>query len=211
MKIFKFSIITISLIFLLVSTIKYVDAEGGKSKECTDADVRGFHNGDSKTSYEADDDKEIEGVCIKSGVNMFDDGHSGKITDNGEYEDACYKVSGIGTDSLTVKKLFDGRECQDLSHLDIYLTDKDDGDDDDDDDDRDDDRDDDDDDDDDRDDDRDDDDDDDDDRDDDDDDVLGALNELPKTGPTSALSILGFVFTGLGSLIKLSKYRFLRS
>jgi len=44
------------------------------------------------------------GVCIKSGKNMFDGNHS-SILDNGNFggiDDACYTVSGGGTDKVTV-------------------------------------------------------------------------------------------------------------
>jgi hypothetical protein len=119
--IFGSGLFFIALISLSVGA-KPVRADGGKTKECRDASIRSYQSGnDSQITYNAPEDKVISGVCIKSGVNMFGDSHSGPLG-NGTYEDGCYLVEGAGTGSLAVKKLKDGPDCQDISHLDIYLS-----------------------------------------------------------------------------------------
>ncbi len=100
-----------------------IHASGGKNDECEDAQVRSFESGsDSEMTYSAPDGKVIDGVCIKSGVNMFDDKHSQSLG-NGTYENGCYIVEGVGTSSVTVRRTNEGRDCQGLSHLDIYTSD----------------------------------------------------------------------------------------
>src|SRR5690606_29198955 len=39
----------------------------------------------------------VTGVCIKSGSNMFDDNQHSGVLGNGTYEDGCYTVSGVGS------------------------------------------------------------------------------------------------------------------
>ena len=64
------------------------------------------------------------GVCIKSG-----DLHTGPLA-NGAYDgagnpvapgspSACYVVSGVGTQTVTVTRVGDGPNCQAISHIDV--------------------------------------------------------------------------------------------
>ena len=103
---------------IILSNIIDISAVNLKD-ECHDAQTK-VELGEAKEfSYNLDDDNVIGGICIKSGVNMFDDSHSG-ILGNGIFEDGCYTISGIGTKSVDVKKNFDTPQCQDLSHIEIY-------------------------------------------------------------------------------------------
>ena len=101
-----------------------VYAQGGRNAECEDAQVGGYDAGTGSAKvYTNTSGQVVSGVCIKAGTNMFEgDGHSG-ILGNGTYETACYTILGVGTGSLTVTKNFSSDSCQDISHLDIYLTD----------------------------------------------------------------------------------------
>ena len=65
-----------------------------------------------------DDGHIATGVCIKSGVNMFGGGHS-DILGNIPRLDECYAISGIGTQTVTVHRLYDANWCQGISHIDI--------------------------------------------------------------------------------------------
>jgi hypothetical protein len=88
-------------------------ADGGG---CTDAQ----HNvqGTSSTiSFTAPSGGTIDGICIKSGN---DSKHSGRLG-NGTFDD-CYQVSGVGSTTATVTKLGVGPTCQEISHIDIYVT-----------------------------------------------------------------------------------------
>jgi hypothetical protein len=113
---------TIAASFLLVKSTG-VSANPGKKSQCADADYRSYESGDEdEMVFQASEGEEVTGVCIKSGINMFDSGHSG-VVGNGTYEDGCYLVEGVGTSEVKVTRLKEGRYCQGLSHLDIYTKD----------------------------------------------------------------------------------------
>jgi hypothetical protein len=98
-----------------------ISANGGKNGECEDAQVKSVENGsENEISYSAASGNIVEGVCIKSGANMFGDKHSESLG-NGTYENGCYEVSGVGTTSVSVKRLKDSKDCQGISHIDIYV------------------------------------------------------------------------------------------
>jgi hypothetical protein len=69
----------------------------------------------------------VTAVCIKSGTAA---GHTGPLQ-NGFYDgegdpaseaDACYEVSGVGTDTVTVERVGDpSSECQAISHIDVLF------------------------------------------------------------------------------------------
>lgn len=121
--IFKTLIAISVLAFGLIALTSTAHANGGKNDECEDAQVSSYESGGgSEMSYNASDGKVIDGVCIKSGNNMFGDKHSESLG-NGTYEDGCYIVEGVGTSNLTVKRVKDGPNCQGLSHLDIFTSD----------------------------------------------------------------------------------------
>ena len=97
---------------------KQVSADGGN---CEDADYGSITGDEDEVEYEVEEDEIITGVCIKSGSNMFEDGHSG-ILDNGDYEeDDCYSVSGVETNEIEVERNWEGRFCQGISHIDLYV------------------------------------------------------------------------------------------
>jgi hypothetical protein len=67
----------------------------------------------------------VQGVCIRTGTA----GHSG-VLGNGTFDgafnpvasgsaDACYVVAGVGTQEVTVTRVGDGPDCQDISHVDV--------------------------------------------------------------------------------------------
>lgn len=120
MKLFKFVFIGCLVAFFSLANLNAVHAEGGRNGECEDADVGGLHGSGDSVKYEADSGRVVEGVCIKAGNDSFGDGHSEKITDNGVISH-CYKISGIGTDSVKVSRTADGKDCKEISHVDIYL------------------------------------------------------------------------------------------
>ena len=90
-------------------------ATGGGCNDANEAGIRG----DPIASHDAASDI-VTGVCIKSGVNMFNGGHSG-ILDNGTFENGCYQVSGVGTSEVTVERISqESSTCQAISHIDVY-------------------------------------------------------------------------------------------
>jgi hypothetical protein len=93
-------------------------AHGGQNAECKDVPDVESGSGSLKT-YTAPSGQVVTGVCIKSGTNMFSDSHSG-VLGNGNYENNCFVVSGIGTQTVTVTKIGSGNNCQDISHIDVY-------------------------------------------------------------------------------------------
>lgn len=111
---------------LFVSSLGYKSslAVGGRNDECVDAQTTGYDGGtEDSRSFTTPGGEVISGVCIKSGPNMFGDGHSEALGSNSNYElNDCYTVSGIGTTSVTVTRNFDSSECQGISHIDIYYS-----------------------------------------------------------------------------------------
>lgn len=107
---------------LLVNSL--VGASGGDNDECEDAQETSFEDGDEdEMEYTAPEGQIVTGVCIKSGNNMFLDGHSESLED-GDYEDGCYTIEGVGTDTIVVERNFESKTCQGISHLDIYTDDQ---------------------------------------------------------------------------------------
>ena len=94
-----------------------VSADAGK---CNDA-PGSANTTNNFASLTAPSGKVVNSICIKSGSNMFGDGHSDRLTTNTTYENGCYEVTGIGSQTVTVKKVGSGNNCQDLSHVDVYF------------------------------------------------------------------------------------------
>ena len=69
---------------------------------------------DDERSFTASSNEIVTGVCIKAGA-----GHSDLITADGIYENGCYEVEGIGTQTVTVTRLIAGPDCPGISHLDV--------------------------------------------------------------------------------------------
>lgn len=102
-------------------TIGVSDGNGSPA-EClgSSANVIGSIVGsDNLVVYAVPPGYEVDGVCIKSGENMFDGATHSGLLGNGVYEDDCYRVSGVGTNSVTVERLREGPDCQGISHIDV--------------------------------------------------------------------------------------------
>ena len=69
---------------------------------------------DDERAFTASSNEIVTGVCIKAGA-----GHSDLITADGIYENGCYEVEGIGTQTVTVTRLIAGPDCPGISHLDV--------------------------------------------------------------------------------------------
>lgn len=107
----------------LIARPTTVVADGGPNDECEDAYATSIVAGTgSEKSYTTGQDWLIvTGVCIKSGSGMFGDSHS-EALGNGTYENSCYQVTGVGTNTVTVMKIGSGSACKDISHIDVYVT-----------------------------------------------------------------------------------------
>lgn len=97
------------------------EASGEGSPAACDTGIQASGTQDSQ-SFTASSGQVVNGVCIKSGSNMFlPDNHSG-VLGNGTYENGCYRVSGVGTQSVTVQRIgTPSDECQGLSHVDVIV------------------------------------------------------------------------------------------
>jgi hypothetical protein len=93
-------------------------AHGGQNHECSDAIEVNPVNGNLAT-YTAPTGT-ISSVCIKSGSAMFG-GEHGMFSSDQTYSN-CYAISGIGTSTVTVTRVGSGKNCQELSHIDVYTT-----------------------------------------------------------------------------------------
>jgi hypothetical protein len=99
----------------------YADGEGSPDA-CLDttANVHGSVEGtDDLVTKDVGAGNVVTGVCIKSGSNMFDGKKHSEVLVNGTYEDACFKVEGVGTQTVTVTRLSSGPDCQEISHIDV--------------------------------------------------------------------------------------------
>ena len=103
-------------------TQSFADGNGSPTECLTAVDVQNDNPVLNSVSYTDPEGYAVTGVCIKSGNNMFGGTmHSGVLTQNGDYENGCYTVSGIGTATVTVTHNGSGRNCQDISHIDIVV------------------------------------------------------------------------------------------
>lgn len=78
--------------------------------------------GDPVATFDAGADNIVDGVCIKSGANMFGGNQHSNVLGNGTYENGCYKVEGVGTQTVTVTRLLSGPNCQGISHIDVIVS-----------------------------------------------------------------------------------------
>jgi hypothetical protein len=120
---YKYKVI---LILSILSAVLFISkgnayAVGGRNGECVDADITGYTDVSDNFKYKTQEGNVVEGVCIKAGNDMFGDGHSSKLTENGTYE-GCYKISGLGTGKLSIVRISDGSNCKEISHLDFYFS-----------------------------------------------------------------------------------------
>jgi hypothetical protein len=80
---------------------------------------------DDLATHTVDAGNIVTGVCIKSGQEL---GHTDPLVD-GTYDGngnpvapgptACYTVSGVGTQTVTVTRVGTGSDCQAISHIDV--------------------------------------------------------------------------------------------
>ena len=113
---------------MMIASAAAVQADGNDSpNDCltTQSNVEsGTLNSGDEAVYTADADKVVDGVCIKSGDDAFEDKqHSVLITDNGVYGNGCYTVAGIGTQSVSVTRT-QSNDCKNISHIDVIVADK---------------------------------------------------------------------------------------
>lgn len=95
-------------------------AHGGSNDECENGNDINPVNSNLAT-YTAPNGQIVTGVCIKAGNKPFGDGHSDILT-NGTYDNGCFTVSGVGTQTVTVVRNFDSNTCQGISHIDVYVS-----------------------------------------------------------------------------------------
>lgn len=116
-----FIILAIALFLILSPSFSGQPVTQAAAGECEDAQAQSITGTDDLITFSAPSGNTITGVCIKSGENMFDDGHSGQLG-NGTFE-SCYTVSGVGTGTVTVSRTgTPSSECQGLSHIDVYYS-----------------------------------------------------------------------------------------
>lgn len=99
----------------------YADGSGSPDA-CLDttANVHGSVEGtDDLVTKDVGAGNVVTGVCIKSGDNMFGEDKHSQVLNNGTYENGCFKVEGVGTQTATVTRLGSGPECQGISHIDV--------------------------------------------------------------------------------------------
>jgi hypothetical protein len=113
-----FTAAAIALALVLVAGGSPASADGDGSPSVCQTELQASGDGDLQT-FTADDGKIVDGVCIKAGQL-----HTGVLSD-GLYEDECYEVSGVGTQTVVVERVGEaGRECQEISHVDVLVTDE---------------------------------------------------------------------------------------
>ncbi len=109
--------------FLSTNSAVYADGNGSPTA-CLDTTegVLGSEEGtDDLVVVDVGAGNVAEGVCIKSGENMFNGNQHSQVLGNGTYENGCYQVSGVGTQEVTVARLKGGSDCQGISHIDVLV------------------------------------------------------------------------------------------
>jgi hypothetical protein len=125
----------VSFVFAVLATATFINlgsvsyADGNDSPDAClgkTANVVGSVEGsDSQVSYKVKSFEVVEGVCIKSGNNSFGDLQHSGVLGNGIYEEGCYEVTGVGTRTVTVKRLIESNDCKGISHIDVVYDNKD--------------------------------------------------------------------------------------
>lgn len=94
----------------------------GSIAECDSPNANLTGNGDLLFST-APGENIINGVCIKSGNNMFGNNNHSTLLGNGTYENGCYQVSGVGTTTVSIQRIGAPSDtCQELSHVDVFYS-----------------------------------------------------------------------------------------
>jgi hypothetical protein len=108
------------------SPVSYADGNGSPN-DClgTNANVTGSIEGTSSSvSHNVGSGNTVSGVCIKSGSGTFNGvTHSG-VLGNGIHDNGCYKVEGVGTQTVKVTRLVANNVCKGISHIDVQVEDK---------------------------------------------------------------------------------------
>ena len=115
----------LSILLISSSTTQFVLADGtgnpASELECEMALSDNTNDGNVATMVAPSGEKITE-ICIKAGsAQSNSDGKAhrgGVITSNGNVDNNCYTVSGIGTSTVTVTKIGSGPNCKEISHLD---------------------------------------------------------------------------------------------
>lgn len=115
-----FTTMTVGLLLLTsVLHASLVNAHGGQNDECDNGNDIAPINANLAT-YTAPANQVVSGVCIKAGNKPFGDGHS-DVLGNGSYENGCFTIAGVGTQTVVVTRNFESNQCQGISHIDVYL------------------------------------------------------------------------------------------
>src|SRR3972149_6596583 len=95
---------TLFAALLLVVGLPESEAVGDPHSPCTGG-VEGIEPdaGQNIATYDASPNI-VTGVCIKSGSNMFEGGHSELFTQDAANIEGCYTITGVGTASVTVQR-----------------------------------------------------------------------------------------------------------
>jgi len=123
MKKLSFGLALIGVILFLWGAIQTqpVNADGQGSSSACETAVKSPENPGDTWTYDAGAGNIVSGVCIKSGEKMFGGNQHSGVLVNGTYEDGCYKVSGIGTQTVKVERIGSGSDCQGISHVDVVV------------------------------------------------------------------------------------------
>lgn len=119
-KLISSVIISSSILAYTALTPAAVLSSGNGSEVCQNPQIKSYKSDSESQMTYTDSNNIIDSVCIKSGSKMFNGNQHSSPLGNGTYENGCYEVSGVGSNTVTVKKLKDGNTCQGLSHLDIF-------------------------------------------------------------------------------------------
>lgn len=117
MRPFILAVILATAVIVLLTSAVSADGNGSPS----DCEGGPSTAGDPVATYDAGEGNIVNGVCIKSGANMFDGNKHSEVLGNGTYEDGCYDVDGVGTQVVSVTRLLSGNTCQAISHIDLIL------------------------------------------------------------------------------------------
>lgn len=129
-KTIKHTILALSLVMAVVTVgvNSTVSADGQGSPEACLGSTEGVLGSQEGTENEVVVDAGagniVTGVCIKSGEKMFNGNKHSAVLGNGTYENECYKVTGVGTQSVTVTRIGEGKNCQAISHIDVVVVGK---------------------------------------------------------------------------------------
>jgi hypothetical protein len=131
-SIILFLILSAIGLYLPTPTFALEGSAGGPCMPSHDTPTIGsYRNGDSNTqTYSNKEGKKITRICA---ATKWSNGKIDHLSHYANYSDECYQISGLGTSTVTVKRVSEtyavpawqtGSEagkCQPLDHLDIFL------------------------------------------------------------------------------------------